>query len=133
MRTLWPLALLMPLAACDAGPPAEANVGGVVDDARVAQTHAQIRATWDALTLYRNDVGEHPSGESGLRLLTPQGRQSSRRWRGPYLPRVPTDAWGRELLLVQEEDSLAVVSVGPDGQSGTDDDIVDRRPWEAMP
>ena len=53
---------------------------------------------------------------------------SASRWAGPYLESaVPKDMWGHEWVYVFPAEDVAVgfdiVSVGPDGQENTEDDI----------
>ena len=64
-----------------------------------------------ALDLYELDTGEFPPSLDNLR----DNKTSNDSWRGPYLKKMPKDAWGKEYDLY---------SAGPDGQAGTNDDVV---------
>lgn len=83
-----------------------------------------------ALDRYNLDVGHYPvAEEGGLAALWKRpdlgGEGANEKWRGPYLTREPKDPWGR--LLHYETDAnggtYRVWSAGPDGKSGTEDDI----------
>lgn len=79
------------------------------------------------LTAYNKDVGNYPSTEEGLQALiqAPAGKQG--RWRGPYLRNLPEDPWGNPYQYrapgTRNPRSYDIWSNGPDGQSGTADDI----------
>ena len=72
----------------------------------------------------QNDVGRYPSNDEGLAALTaaPQGMEG---WRGPYLNRVPNDAWGHPFVYKfpgeRNPSGFDIYSFGPDGREGNDD------------
>jgi type II secretion system protein G len=78
-----------------------------------------------ALDDYKIDTGYFPKSLNDLI------RQSSdaKNWRGPYLdpPQVPVDPWGDKYIYEfpgkHNPDSYDLMSAGPDGKRGTDDDI----------
>jgi len=80
------------------------------------------------LRAFQLHVGRYPTTEEGLRALVerPSG-VSERAWRGPYVDELPQDPWGRDFRYrfpgERNPDRYDVWSVGPDGVSGTDDDI----------
>ncbi|HWA07840.1 MAG TPA: type II secretion system major pseudopilin GspG [Opitutaceae bacterium] len=84
-----------------------------------------------ALFAYKLDVGDYPSTQEGLQaLLTPPAGKADR-WRRKYIDsntgKPPLDPWGREYQYaypgVKNKDDYDLWSMGPDGQSGTADDI----------
>jgi general secretion pathway protein G len=86
----------------------------------------------NALEIYRANVGTYPqSDQGGLKLLleAPQDEVLAKKWAGPYLPKASAlqDPWGKDYLYEcpgkYNEKSYDLSSSGPDGQSGTDDDI----------
>jgi hypothetical protein len=87
----------------------------VRDRYRKAQTRSQLDKTQRALVMNRNQGGRIPEQEQlgqfmARHDIVPDGR----------------DPWGTPYLIVQEADSLAIVSAGPDLTYHTDDDLVVR-------
>ncbi len=47
------------------------------------------------------------------------------KWRGPYLSTdIPPDPWENPYMYKRTDAGYVVYSVGPDGQEGTEDDII---------
>ena len=80
-----------------------------------------------ALDLYELDIGEFPGNLDSLM----ENKESRDDWRGPYLKRVPKDAWGRGYYYKHpgghNKYGYDLYSAGSDGQAGTNDDITN---WE---
>lgn len=97
------------------------NPGG----ARVTAAHIQISTFGIALDAYREDLGEFPQGRS-LSSLVLQPTNSDK-WNGPYLKELSNDPWGRPFLYEcpgkHNASSYDLMSMGPDGRIGGDDDI----------
>ena len=104
------------------------NLLGRQKYANIDATYISLRGAEQALKMYAVDhLGEMPNSTEGFSaLIQPKGAQD-RRWRGPYLERMPTDAWGVELKYEfpsrKSKSSFDIVSAGPDRSFGTDDDI----------
>ena len=103
---------------------------GRSQEAKITATRQMIVGSFGmALALFEQDNGRYPSNEEGLEVLimNPQLRT----WKGPYLTSasVPLDPWGNSYRyrypseLTGSEFFYDVVSVGPDGNLGTADDI----------
>lgn len=98
------------------------------EDAKIKATAAQITAFKTALGTFEVDNGYFPKGQNGLQDLIQQPRDAQN-WHGPYLDSdtVPKDQWGRDFIYVcpgkHNPTSFDIMSAGPDGQAGTDDDI----------
>jgi general secretion pathway protein G len=89
---------------------------------------AQIEAFSKALDAYRLDVGNYPTSEQGLQVLTTAPSGSEGKWRGPYLEKkVPNDPWGRPYIYRSpgERSEYDLSSYGKDGQPGGTDDNTD--------
>jgi general secretion pathway protein G len=85
----------------------------MLGEARVTQTNTDMRVIQGAVTLYMVHHGNCPSSVSDL---VEDGRLSR--------SARTTDAWNNEFQIVCEGDGEPViVSNGPDGQGGTDDDL----------
>ena len=104
------------------------NVIGRAEDARLAKAKADIRALDSALAMYRLDNGHDPSTDQGLQALVkkPSGDPPAPNWRADgYIRTLPDDPWGHpyEYLSPGQHGPYDLWSDGPDGVSGTRDDI----------
>jgi general secretion pathway protein G len=68
-----------------------------------------------------------PEGRAGLLALVEKPREA-KNWHGPYLDgKIPKDPWGNDYLYecpgTHNRDAYDLWSAGPDGVSGTEDDI----------
>ena len=76
-----------------------------------------------ALNLYEVDNGFFPKSLQDL----VQQPADARNWHGPYLKKPPVDPWGNPYVYYypgkHNQSSFDLLSVGPDGKEGTDDDI----------
>jgi len=109
------------------------------DQAEVDVQRAQFDQIDSAMKGFRLDFKRYPSEDEGIEVLwnkdALEDEEESAKWRGPYLEQpVRTDRWGREFSYVFPGDIVGesyydLVSSGPDGEEGTDDDITnhDRR------
>lgn len=81
------------------------------------------------LYAYYSDTNGYPTTSQGLNaLLQPPGDlKNPQRWSGPYVEKVPDDPWGNPFQYASpgthKQDEYDLWSLGPDGQSGTADDI----------
>jgi type II secretion system protein G len=100
----------------------------------VNQTRKSLSEIEAALNRYQDDIGHPPTiDEGGLRALLrkPQDPQVASKWKGPYLTgspeEMPLDPWGGELnykpLPSPGGTPYRLWSNGPDGLSGTPDDL----------
>ena len=105
---------------------------GQTDKARYEQAKIQMRILEDALKRYKLENGHFPTTSQGLQALVqkPSSPPVPRDWpEGGYLdkPEVPADPWGNEYALVvpgvRNRYGVDIVSPGPDGLVGTDDDV----------
>jgi general secretion pathway protein G len=97
----------------------------------------QINAYKIALGNYSLDAGMFPTTEQGLQALlgAPASPPVPPKWNGPYLdpPVLRDDPWGRPYVYQHppqnnpDPEGYDLSSVGPDGQPGTDDDVVSWR------
>ena len=73
---------------------------------------------------FRLDINTYPSKLDDLYTL-PSGF-SKNQWNGPYIkPPMKGDPWGKPYSYQAdlENDRVIIMSSGPDGQEGTDDDV----------
>lgn len=100
---------------------------GRTEQARQTAAQSQISTFGTALDAFEVDTGFYPKGKDGLRDLVEQPRDA-KNWRGPYLKgEIPKDPWGNEYIYEfpgkQNPSSYDLMSVGPDGRAGGEDDI----------
>jgi len=100
------------------------KVIGRIGQARQTSANADVTGGIStALNLYEVDNGVFPKSLQDLI----QQPADARNWRGPYITKLPPDAWGHPYIYYypgkQNPKSFDLLSVGPDGTEGTDDDI----------
>jgi len=106
-------------------------------DIRTAEV--QIGNLASALKMYVVDMKVYPATEDGLEALlkAPDDERLARKWAGPYIDgKLPADPWGNDFEYefdvaesgseTTQADFPRILSAGPDGQSGTGDDIANR-------
>ncbi|HZE95768.1 MAG TPA: type II secretion system major pseudopilin GspG [Planctomycetota bacterium] len=105
---------------------------GRSEEARRGAAMADIKTIAGALGTYEVDNGKYPTTAQGLGslLVKPAGTPEPKNWKGPYLQNMnelPKDPWGNEYQYLcpgsKFPNGFDLVSYGPDGQAGTDDDI----------
>lgn len=99
---------------------------GRTEQARITAAQTQINSFELVLDTYEVDNGFYPKGSDGLQDLVEQP-SNAQNWRGPYMEEIPLDPWGNEYVYEcpgkHNTSSFDIVSMGPDGRSGGDDDI----------
>lgn len=105
---------------------------GRTQRAREAAAEMTIQNVSTALEQFDLDLGRFPTTEEGIEaLLTrPAGVTEDDEWNGPYLREIPLDPWRRRLVYrcpAERAIDFDLVSLGPDGQEGTADDITNLR------
>lgn len=100
---------------------------GRTEQARETAARSQIATFSTALDAFEVDTGRYPRGKAGLSDLVSQPRDAQN-WRGPYMKdQVPRDPWGNEYVYEcpgkHNPSGYDLSSMGPDGRSGTEDDV----------
>jgi hypothetical protein len=84
---------------------------------KALRTSADLRTIATALEAYRRDSGSYVRADSGAALMDHLAPS--------YMnPIIRVDAWSRELSYRGTATEYRLASLGPDGKSGTNDDIV---------
>ncbi|MCL4202893.1 MAG: type II secretion system major pseudopilin GspG [Pirellulaceae bacterium] len=102
-------------------------IAGMQKGAYQDLARTQIGMFENQLDVYRLHIGSYPNSNQGLQSLRvpPADLQNPAKWRGPYSQKeIPTDPWGNNYqyeLLGPEQ--YRIWSMGPDGVSGTEDDV----------
>lgn len=100
---------------------------GRTEQARNTAAQSQISTFGTALDSFEVDTGRYPTGKGGLLDLVQQPANAPG-WKGPYLKSdIPKDPWGNDYVYEcpgkHNPSSYDLMSMGPDGRIGGDDDI----------
>ena len=100
------------------------KIAGKGEQARETAAHADIYGgIKSALDAFEVDNGFYPKSLQDL----VQQPSNAKNWHGPYLDKIPMDPWGDNYIYYypgkHNQTSYDLLSVGPDGKEGTDDDI----------
>ncbi|MCL1076220.1 type II secretion system major pseudopilin GspG [Shewanella dokdonensis] len=104
------------------------NIMGNKEKADQQKAVSDIVTLENQLDMYKLDNSVYPSTEQGLEALVqkPTISPEPRNYREDgYVKRLPQDPWGNPYMLLSpgEHGKVDVFSAGPDGQTGTEDDI----------
>jgi len=91
-----------------------------VEKARVTRAKSDIEAIKNAVNMFQFDTGRYP--ESLEELVNPPADAQGTR-PAPYLEKMPIDPWNHPYIYTIEGNRPVIVSAGPDGQQGTEDDL----------
>src|SRR4051795_3453810 len=105
---------------------------GRTEQARNTAAQSQISTFGTALDAFEVDNGFYPKGKGGLADLV-QAPRDAQNWRGPYLKSgIPNDPWGNAYIYEcpgkHNPSSYDLMSMGPDGRAGTEDDLTN---WQS--
>lgn len=100
---------------------------GRTQQAKITAAQAQISNFETVLEAFEVDNGYYPNGSEGLQDLIDQP-SNAQNWRGPYLKKgIPVDPWGNPYIYEcpgkRNQSGYDLMSMGPDGRVGGDDDI----------
>lgn len=101
------------------------KIAGTSERAREQAAKADIQGGLkSALDQYNVDTGFYPKTLQDL-MVPPSNAHG---WHGPYLDKVPIDPWGFPYVYHfpgrHNPVGYDLLSVGPDGKEGTEDDVV---------
>lgn len=99
---------------------------GTRDKANINAAQAQIGLLSSAINLYQLHMNRFPNKLEDL-WVEPSDADKAEKWGGPYLEKLKLDPWENEYQYTAEgkhnKNKYDFWSNGPDGKSGTDDDI----------
>ena len=103
------------------------NLFGVKDKADIDAARAQVHAMGTVMDIYRLDMNKYPAAIKDLNEAPSDGALADK-WNGPYLKSaMKSDPWGNEYQYVspgkKNSSGFDLWSNGPDGQSGSKDDV----------
>ena len=105
------------------------KVATKIDQARVTTTKANLKSLHSAVNQFKMDTGRFPSEDMGLIELIEPPTDVINYEPGWYLEttELPKDGWGNDFIYELYPESgkpFAIRSCGPDGEEGTDDDLL---------
>jgi general secretion pathway protein G len=101
---------------------------GRTEQARNTAAKTQISNFETALDAFEVDNGYYPKGKNGLNDLVVQPKDAPN-WHGPYMKQesIPLDPWQHAYIYdcpgKHNASTYDIMSMGPDGRAGGDDDI----------
>lgn len=104
--------------------------------AKINATKIELNNVKTALGSFDVKVGRFPSTAEGLSALVvrPSGIPEAT-WQDKDMDQMPKDAWGRDFKYAcpseKKDKDYDLISSGPDGQFGNEDDITNDPPAEA--
>jgi general secretion pathway protein G len=103
------------------------KMAGRSQQAKVTAAMSQINSFELALDAFEVDNGYYPKTGALDDLVNQPGNAPG--WKGPYLKKgIPPDPWGNpytyEYPGKHNVNGYDIMSMGPDGHAGTDDDVV---------
>lgn len=99
---------------------------GKAKKAKMKATKVTMGGVTTALNLYEQDHGDFPTTEQGLQALVTRPSDVDEQTWEKRMDRMPLDAWGKEFQYTfpsEHGEDFDLVSGGPDGRIGTEDDI----------
>jgi general secretion pathway protein G len=105
------------------------KVASKIDQARITTTKANLKILHSAVNQFKMDTGRFPTEELGLMELIEQPTDVINWEPGGYLEttELPLDGWGNEFkyeLYPESGKQFVIRSFGPDGEEGTEDDLL---------
>lgn len=105
------------------------NLFSFQEQAQGDMAKTQVKRLDDLIKQYRVTTKQYPSSEQGLKALVekPEGEDAPKKW-VQVIEEIPLDPWDNEYKYEfpgehNGEKKPDIWSMGPDGQSGTDDDV----------
>jgi general secretion pathway protein G len=100
-----------------------------IDNAKVATTKANLKTLHAAVNQFYMDTGRFPAEDEGLLILVEAEGDIEGYDPAGYLEEtdVPKDGWKNEFIyepLPESGKQFAIRSCGPDGEAGTEDDLL---------
>ncbi len=122
------LAILLPIGGIVA-----VNVLPKKDQADIDTTRVQIDSIESAIQLFKLDFKRFPTEEEGIAVLWDKNaiedEDEMAKWKSAYLETpLPRDTWDNEWIYREESEQFGtsmydLISIGPDGEEGTEDDL----------
>lgn len=100
------------------------NLIGQSEEAKKDQTKLAMGVIQQSLQMYRVHNNRYPSTDQGLKALL-ENPGNAKSWRGPYIEANKLkDPWDGEFTYESDGSQVKIISAGPNGTIGDEDDIV---------
>jgi len=105
----------------------------ISDSCAITVVDGDFASIDNALQAYRNNAGNFPSGQQGLKALVdkPTSSPRPRRWI-QIMDQVPKDPWGNEYVYKypgsKDRSRPELICYGKDGLQGSEDDMSSQDP-----
>jgi general secretion pathway protein G len=119
--TLLEVMLVLVIIAAIAGI-AVYNIGGIQNKAFRMTAQNQIKTFKSALEQYKLYIGSYPASLDALHEQ-PNDLADPSKYTRILKDAIPADPWGKKYEYKLNGAEYELRSIGPDGQSGTDDDV----------
>jgi len=105
------------------------KVASKIDQARIVTTKANLKALHAAVNQFKMDTGRFPAEDEGLIALIEQPSDVTIWEQGGYLETtsINLDGWNNDFIYELYPESgkqFQIRSMGPDGEEGTEDDLL---------
>jgi general secretion pathway protein G len=105
------------------------KVATKIDQARIITTKANLKMLHSAVNQFKMDTGRFPAEDLGLIELIEQPSDVPAWEEGGYLEttELPKDGWAHDFiyeLFPESGKPFVIRSAGPDGEEGTEDDLL---------
>jgi len=105
------------------------KVASKIDQARITTTKANLKSLHAAVNQFKMQSGRFPAEDEGLMALIEQPPDVEIWEPGGYLETtdLPLDGWNNDFIYELYPESgkqFAIRSMGPDGEEGTEDDLL---------
>lgn len=99
------------------------NLIGQSEEAKKDQTKLAMGVIQQSLQMYRVHNNRYPTTDQGLKALL-DNPGNAKAWRGPYTEANKLkDPWDGEFQYDSDGSQIKIISPGPDGALGNEDDI----------
>jgi general secretion pathway protein G len=100
------------------------NLIGQSEEAKKDQTKLAMGVIQQSLQMYRVHNNRYPTSDQGLKALL-ENPGNAKSWRGPYIEANKLkDPWDGEFNYESDGSQIKIISGGPNGSVGDEDDIV---------
>lgn len=101
------------------------NLIGQSEEAKKDQTKLAMGVISQSLQMYRIHNNRYPTTDQGLNALLNNPGGDAKGWRGPYIESNKLkDPWDQSFTYESDGRQYKIISGGPDGQVGSEDDVV---------
>lgn len=106
---------------------------GTTQEAKVSAAKASVAELESALERFNLHMDRYPTTEEGLKILVDAPTGDDKKWKGPYVSKIPMDPWNHpyqyRFPAVRRKSGFDLWSRGADNADGGDGDNADLGNW----